>query len=137
MACILLWSSAVRVHDSQASRKKDVTREHISRILELREILLSFQTGFTFSKSHKSVLLLCSSINLWLFYNTSHTEIQDPSVVNPDLKGSPSKARSRSGYSHECFTYCQGFVPCTVCSLAIQLHFFPKPLPSFCCASCG
>ena len=24
----------------------DVTREHISRILELREILLSFQTGF-------------------------------------------------------------------------------------------
>ena len=25
----------------------DVTREHISRILELREILLSFQTGFS------------------------------------------------------------------------------------------
>ena len=42
MACILLWSSAVRVHDSQAyGRKMDVT----SRILELREILLSFQTG--------------------------------------------------------------------------------------------
>ena len=46
MACILLWSSAVRVHDSQAYRKMDVTRERISRILELREILLSFQTGF-------------------------------------------------------------------------------------------
>ena len=46
MACILLWSSAVRVHDSQACRKMDVTRERISRILELREILLSFQTGF-------------------------------------------------------------------------------------------
>ena len=45
MACIL-WSSAVRVHDSQAYRKMDVTREHISRILELREILLSIQTGF-------------------------------------------------------------------------------------------
>ena len=27
MACILLWSSAVRVHDSQAYRKMDVTRE--------------------------------------------------------------------------------------------------------------
>ena len=39
MACILLWSSAVRVHDSQAYRKMDVTRECISRILELREIL--------------------------------------------------------------------------------------------------
>ena len=47
MACILLWSSAVRVHDSQAHRKMDVTRERISRILELREILLSIQTGFS------------------------------------------------------------------------------------------
>ena len=44
MACILLWNSAVRVHDSQAYRKMDVTKERISRILELREKLLSFQT---------------------------------------------------------------------------------------------
>ena len=44
MACILLWSCAVRVHDSQAHRKMDVTRE---RILELREILLSFRTGLS------------------------------------------------------------------------------------------
>ena len=36
----------MRVYDSQAYRKMDVTRERISRILELREILLSFQTGF-------------------------------------------------------------------------------------------
>ena len=42
MACIL-WSSALRVQDSQAHRKMDVTREWISCILELREILLSFQ----------------------------------------------------------------------------------------------
>ena len=34
------------IHDSQAYRKIDVTRERISHILELREILLSFQTGF-------------------------------------------------------------------------------------------
>ena len=46
MACILLLSSAVRVHDSQAYRKMDVTRQRINRILDLREILLSFQTGF-------------------------------------------------------------------------------------------
>ena len=46
MACIL-WSSAVRVHDSHAYRKVDVTRERISRILELRETLLSFQTGYS------------------------------------------------------------------------------------------
>ena len=36
----------MKVHDSQAYRKMDVTTEHISRILELREILLPFQTGF-------------------------------------------------------------------------------------------
>ena len=47
MACVLLWSSAVRVHDLQACRKMDVTRERISRILEMREILLSIQTGFS------------------------------------------------------------------------------------------
>ena len=47
MACILLLSSAVRVHNLQAYRKVDVTRERISRSLELREILLSIQTGFS------------------------------------------------------------------------------------------
>ena len=36
----------MRVHDSQEYRMMDVTREHISRALELREMLLSFQTGF-------------------------------------------------------------------------------------------
>ena len=36
----------MRVHDSKAYRKMDVTRECIRRIFELREILLSFQTFF-------------------------------------------------------------------------------------------
>ena len=36
----------MRVYDSQAYRKMDVAKEHISCILQLREILLSFQTGF-------------------------------------------------------------------------------------------
>ena len=37
----------MRVHDLQAYRKMDVTRERISRILELTEILLSIQSGFS------------------------------------------------------------------------------------------
>ena len=45
MACILLWGSAVRVHDSRAYRKMDATGERTSRIFELREMLLSSQTG--------------------------------------------------------------------------------------------
>ena len=58
MACILLWRSAARVHDSQAYRKMDVTRERISRILELRKILLSFQTGF----SLVNVAVVCANL---------------------------------------------------------------------------
>ena len=42
----LICSSVVRVHDSQAYRKMGVTREHISRILELRGMFLSFQICF-------------------------------------------------------------------------------------------
>ena len=37
----------MRVLGSQAYRKMDVTRERISHILELREMLLSIQTGFS------------------------------------------------------------------------------------------
>ena len=36
----------MRVHNSQAYGKMDVTRERISCILKLREILLSFKTDF-------------------------------------------------------------------------------------------
>ena len=36
----------MRALDSESYRKMDVTRKRISRILELREMLLSFQTGF-------------------------------------------------------------------------------------------
>ena len=45
MVCILLWISAVKVHDSQVYGEMDVTMKHINRTMELREILLLFQTG--------------------------------------------------------------------------------------------
>ena len=63
MACILLWSSAVKVHDSQAYRKMDVTGEHISRILELRETLLSFQTGFNLVNAAVVCVYLRDNLN--------------------------------------------------------------------------
>ena len=59
MACILLWSSAVRVHDSQAYRKMDVTRERISRILELREILLSIQINLLERTQDTILVIAC------------------------------------------------------------------------------
>ena len=44
----------MRVHDSQEHRKMDVTRERISRLLELGEILLSFQTVRNISHTRKT-----------------------------------------------------------------------------------
>ena len=37
----------MRISNDQTYAKTDMTREHISRILELREMLLSSQTGFS------------------------------------------------------------------------------------------
>ena len=45
MACVLLCSSAVRVNDAQAHKNMNVARERISPISEVREMLLSFQSG--------------------------------------------------------------------------------------------
>ena len=57
--CSLLCSSAVRIHDSEAYRKMDVTRERISHIMELREIL-SFQTGFNLVNASVVCAILAS-----------------------------------------------------------------------------
>ena len=54
----------MRVHDSQAYRKMDVTRKHISRISELREILLSFQNGFNLVNTAAVRAILESSSGL-------------------------------------------------------------------------
>ena len=64
MACILLWSSAVKVHDSQAYKKMDVIRERVSLILELREILLSIQTGFSLVNAAVVCVMLDSTSGL-------------------------------------------------------------------------
>ena len=48
----------MKVHDSQAYRKMDVTRERFSRILEVREILLSFQTDFNFVNAAAAFAIL-------------------------------------------------------------------------------
>ena len=64
MACILLWSSAARIHDSQAYWKMDVTREHIICILELREILQQFQTVFNLVKAAVVCAILESILGL-------------------------------------------------------------------------
>ena len=65
----------MRVHDSQAYRKIDMTKERISRIFELREILLSFQTIFNLVNAAVACSVLESISSLesssgitWLWY---------------------------------------------------------------------
>ena len=56
----------MRVHDSQAYRKMDVTRERISRVLELGEILLSIQIGFSLVNAAVACAILQSNSGLEL-----------------------------------------------------------------------
>ena len=93
MACILLWSSAVWVHDSQAYRKMGLTRERISRILELREIFLPFQTGFNLVSAAVVCAILDSISGL------------EPSSVITELR-------------HVKFEIVSSFCPCHWCCLS-------------------
>ena len=62
---------------------------------------------------------------LHLQWGASDLEIKVPSGENPELKHSLFKAQSRSVYSHTCYAYCQGFLPCLFLPFrSIHLHFF-------------
>ena len=45
--CVLFSNSAVNIHDSQAYRNMEMTRERISFTFDPRDMLLSFQMGFS------------------------------------------------------------------------------------------
>ena len=52
-------------------------------------------------------------------------EIKVPSGEDTELKRFPLKAWSRSVYSHTCYAYCQGLLPCLFLPFrSIHLHFF-------------
>ena len=69
------------------------------------------------------ILLVCSvETPQW---GAADAEIKVPSGNNTELKRSPFKAWSRSVYSHICYAYCQGFLPCLFLPFrSIHLHFF-------------
>ena len=80
-------------------------------------------------------LTRCQSVRSWLYllidsphwpevYRSDRQTLETgslPSVENLELKGSLFKAWRRSAYTHACYAYCQGFLPC---SRFIHLHFF-------------
>ena len=63
--------------------------------------------------------------SLLLQWGAADAEIKIPSGENTELKRSPSKAWSRSLYSHTCYAYSQRFFPCFFLLFrSIHLHFF-------------
>ena len=84
MSCILLWSSTVRVHDSQACRKMDAIRGRISSILELREILLSFQTGL--NRVNAAIACLSWWVSRCLMYIILAYWLFEQSAINKELQ---------------------------------------------------
>ena len=58
-------------------------------------------------------------------WGAADAEIKVPSGENTELKRSPFQTWSRSVYSHTCYAYCQGFLPCLFLPFqSIHLHFF-------------
>ena len=57
-ACVLFSYSAVKVHDSQAYRNMEMTRERISFTFDLRDMLLSLQMGFNFVRAAVACAIL-------------------------------------------------------------------------------
>ena len=62
MACILLRSCAVRLHDSQAYRKMDVTREGISRMEVTQSMYLDTITSICTLTNVISVYVFSKSV---------------------------------------------------------------------------
>ena len=102
MACILLCSSAVRVHDSQAYRKMDVTRERISRILELREILLSIQTGFSLVSAAVVCAMLESISGYGMEISAEKTKLMtnNTSGINTEIKVNGQKLETGTSFKY-------------------------------------
>ena len=119
---------------------------------------LSLVTMVTFSTRHSHFRSLCDYyytadwrfivpamgewllLYCWLMFYCSRNrgaadaEIKVPSGENTELIRSPFKAWSRSVYSHTCYAYCQGFLPCLFLHFrSIHLHF-PRTSPDFSCS---
>ena len=66
-------------------------------------------------------------------WGAADTEIKIPPGENTKLKRSPFQAWSRSVYSHTCYAYCQGVLPCLFHPSSPFTCIFSKPLPIFSC----
>ena len=84
---------------------------HLLTTLMFRELVYPQRYGSRIGSL--TTLLLKTLLLLQLLrWGAADDEIKFPSVEHTELKRSPFKAWSRSVYSHTCYAYCQGFLPC-------------------------
>ena len=92
----------MRVHDSQAYRKMDVTRECISHILELREILLSIQTGFSLVSAAVVCAMLESISGYGMEISAEKTKLttNNNSGINTEIKVTGQKLETDTSFKY-------------------------------------
>ena len=66
----------------------------------------------TGQSSEHTVFVFSLTRQLTQQWGTTDAKNKDPCVENPELKGSPFKAWSRSVFSQACYAYCKEFLPC-------------------------
>ena len=92
--------------------------------------VLKFCTLFSFVQFNIVFVSPFYLLSLSSPWGAADAEIKVSSGANTELKRSPFQVWSRPLYSHTCYAYCQGFLPCLFLPLrSIHLHFFQKPLP--------
>ena len=89
---------------------------------------------FLCSSSFMSLLLFQHCFHITPQWRAADAGIKIPSGENTEVKHSPFKAWSRSVYSHACYAYCQGCLPCSFLPFrSIHLHFFQNLSHFFLC----
>ena len=118
-SCVKSWSLCSVVWSQRILSLFDVLL--VCFLLVVTEMLAFFYAFFTLRACPLFVPQL----------GAADAEIKVPSGQNTEHKCSPFKAWSMSVYSHACYAYCQGLLPCLFLpSRSIHLHF-SKTSPNY------
>ena len=109
------------------------TSERVRRLHVVKLVILKGRKETTKDVVHELHAMFHSYI-LSPQWGAADTEIKVSSGENTELTHSPLKTWSRSVFSHTCYAYCQGCLPCLFLpSWSIHLHFFSNLSRSFLC----
>ena len=107
------------------------------KTLKIQSLTNAVQKVSVFLFIHTILLLKSQSFSLLYIWTRSEVLRRTKNWRllrwKPRVKGSPFQTWSRPVYSHSCYAYCQGFLPCNFYPPSPFTCIFPKPLSSFLC----